>query len=120
MRKVATILQQQPSYDGYNLGSGFDLDHTTGSEHRKLRRLFEQKFYGLFEHMSLAFSLKASEAGSIVCTIAAGKCALYYSRPDSRNYCPAVSRNQKIQVKLLHDGFSLYLETSSHNYQTNC
>jgi hypothetical protein len=26
-------------------------------------QLFEQKFYGLFEHMSLAFSLKASEAG---------------------------------------------------------
>jgi hypothetical protein len=71
--------------NSYNFDVGLDFDYTTGSKHQKIAQLFEQKFYGLFEHMSLAFSLKASEAGSIVCTIAVGKCALYYSRPDSRN-----------------------------------
>ena len=39
---------------------------------------------------------------------------------DSRNYCRAVSRNQKIQFKLLHDGFSLHPETTPYHHQTNC
>jgi hypothetical protein len=30
MRKVATILQLQRSFNGHNLGAGFDLDHTAG------------------------------------------------------------------------------------------
>jgi hypothetical protein len=30
MRKVATMLQLQRSFNGYNLNAGFDLDHTAG------------------------------------------------------------------------------------------
>ena len=60
--------------------------------------MFEQKFYGLFEHMSLAFSLKASEAGSIVCTIAGGKCALFSATKPPK----AKTRRQQSVFLLLH------------------
>jgi hypothetical protein len=57
-RKVRTILQ---------LGS-------------QAAQLFEQKFYGLFEHIPLAFSLKASETDLIVATIAVRLVATKVSR----------------------------------------
>jgi hypothetical protein len=34
--------------DGYNLGTGFDLDQPTGSKHQKIAQLFEQKFTLIF------------------------------------------------------------------------
>jgi hypothetical protein len=82
----------------------------------KTAQLFEQKFYGLFEHMSLAFSLKASKSSSIVSTKAFCLPTANLLAPrglDSHNYCRAVSRNQKIQLKPLHDCYSLNLETKN-------
>jgi hypothetical protein len=75
-KKLNNLLHAQSirrRLNSYNFDAGLDYGKTTGSKSQKIAQLFEQKFYGLFEHMSIAFSLKASEAGSIVCTIAAGK-----------------------------------------------
>jgi hypothetical protein len=66
-----TIVQPQSirrRLNSYNFDAGLDYNFTTGSKHQKLAQLFEQKFYGLFEHLTLAFSLKASKSGSIVST----------------------------------------------------
>jgi hypothetical protein len=53
-----TIVQPQSirrRLNSYNFDAGLDYGKTTGSKHQKPSQLFEQKFYGFFEHMSLAF-----------------------------------------------------------------
>jgi hypothetical protein len=100
--------------NSYNFDAGLDYDYTTGfivctiaaeivrtilQPGQQTAQLFEQKFYGLFEHMSLAFSLKASKSSSIVSTKAFCLATTNLLAPrslDSRNYSPTVSRNQKI------------------------
>jgi hypothetical protein len=61
-----TIVQPQSIHrrlNSYNFGA--TDDYTTGSKHQKPAQLFEQKFYGLFEHLTLAFSLKAQNRAQL-------------------------------------------------------
>jgi hypothetical protein len=64
VRKVATILQPQNSFNSYNLDARIDLDHTTGSKHQKRAQLSRQK------PSASPRQIYQPQAGSIVSTIA--------------------------------------------------